>query len=229
MKRSSEMMPIQVEEPKLALDASVLAPVESSVFYLVVKCCIDILVSLVSILLLIPVFIIIAVCIKLDDRGPVLHFREIVGFRGRRFWAWKFRTMIVDADAYLFKHPEVMKTYLRNMKLEQDPRVTRVGRFLRKTSLDELPQLFNILFGQMSLVGPRIIHPSELPRYGVYGHKRLSVKPGLTGLWQVSGRQHVSYEERVTLDMHYIDHRSILFDLKIIVKTFKVFFIHTGA
>src|SRR5579864_5093070 len=121
MKRGSEMMPVQVKERKFAQDASVLATVESSVFYLVVKSCIDILVSLMGILLLIPVFMIIAVCIKLDDHGPVFHFREIVGFRGRRFWAWKFRTMIVDADAYLFKHPEVMKAYLRNMKLEHDP------------------------------------------------------------------------------------------------------------
>jgi lipopolysaccharide/colanic/teichoic acid biosynthesis glycosyltransferase len=179
--------------------------------------------------LLLPVFCIIALCIRIDDGGPVFHFREIIGFQGKRFRALKFRTMISNADAYLQLHPQLMKTYLQNMKLEQDPRVTRVGRFLRKTSLDELPQLFNILIGQMSLVGPRIIHPSELSRYGVYASKRLSVKPGLTGLWQISGRQHVSYEERVVLDMYYIDHRSILFDLLIIMKTLKVFIVHTGA
>jgi lipopolysaccharide/colanic/teichoic acid biosynthesis glycosyltransferase len=137
--------------------------------------------------------------------------------------------MITNADAYLQLHPQLMHTYLQNMKLEQDPRITRVGRFLRKTSLDELPQLFNVLVGQMSLVGPRIIHPSELSRYGVYAPKRLSVKPGLTGLWQISGRQHIAYEERIVLDMYYIDHRSILFDLLIIVRTLKVLVIHTGA
>ena len=115
------------------------------------------------------------------------------------------------------------------MKLVCDPRVTRVGRFLRKTSLDELPQLFNVLVGQMSLVGPRIIHPSELPRFGKFASKRLSVKPGITGLWQISGRQHISYEERVLLDMRYIDTRSFIVDFTILVKTLKVFIVHTGA
>src|SRR5262249_4180994 len=156
---------------------------------------------------------VIALCIKIDDRGPVLHFREIVGMHGKRFRPLKFRTMIPNADSYLQEHPQLMQVYCQNMKLERDPRVTRIGRFLRKTSIDELPQLLNVLMGQMSLVGPRIIHPSELSRYGVCAPKRLSVKPGLTGLWQVSGRQHFSYEERVVLDMYYIDHRSILFDL----------------
>src|SRR5881227_2068042 len=115
------------------------------------------------------------------------------------------------------------------MKLVCDPRVTRVGKFLRKTSLDELPQLFNVLVGQVSLVGPRIIHPSELPRFGQYAQKRLSVKPGITGLWQISGRQHISYDERVQLDMQYIDSRSLIGDLTILIKTLKVFIVHTGA
>ena len=137
--------------------------------------------------------------------------------------------MIPDAEAYLAKHPELMRKYQQHMKLEHDPRVTRTGRFLRKTSLDELPQLFNVLVGQMSLVGPRIIHPTELPRYGEYARKRLSVKPGITGLWQISGRQHISYNERVSFDMQYIDARSFLVDLIILVKTLKVFIVHTGA
>ena len=156
-------------------------------------------------------------------------FREIIGKNGRRFFALKFRTMIPDADMYLAKHPELMQKYQHNMKLERDPRVTRVGRFLRKTSVDELPQLFNVLVGQMSLVGPRIIHPSELPRYGKYAPKRLSVKPGITGLWQISGRQHISYDERVQLDMRYIDTCSFVVDFAILVKTLKVFIVHTGA
>jgi len=115
------------------------------------------------------------------------------------------------------------------MKLEHDPRIPRVARVLRKTSLDERPQLFNVLIGQMSLVGPRIIHPSELSRYGEYAQKRLSVQPGITGLWQISGRQHISYDERVSLDMRYIDSRSFSTDLVILLKTLKVFVIHTGA
>jgi exopolysaccharide production protein ExoY len=178
---------------------------------------------------LMPVFLVIALCIKLDDGAEILHFRQIIGQNGRRYFALKFRTMIRDADAYLAKHPELMRKYQQNMKLIYDPRVTRVGKFLRKTSLDELPQLFNVLVGQMSLVGPRMIHPSELVRYGNYAEKFLSVRPGITGLWQISGRQHISYDERVLLDMRYIDTRSFIADLAILVKTLKVFIVHTGA
>jgi exopolysaccharide production protein ExoY len=197
--------------------------------YHVIKRLLDIVLSAFGIVALIPVFAIIALCIKLDDGGPVLHWREIIGMHGRRFYALKFRTMIRNADEYLEKRPELMRKYQQNMKLIGDPRVTRMGKFLRKTSLDELPQLFNVLVGQMSLVGPRIIHPSELPRYGEYAQKRLSVRPGITGLWQISGRQHISYDERVRLDMHYIDHRSCMSDIVILLKTVKVFIVHTGA
>ncbi len=202
---------------------------EPTLFYHVTKRLVDVVLAIFGLPVLIPVFLIIAICIKLDDGGPVLHFREIIGYRGRRFYALKFRTMIPNADEYLANHPELMRKFLQNMKLAKDPRITRIGRFLRKTSLDELPQLFNVLFGQMSLVGPRIIHPSELPRYGKYAHKRLLVRPGITGLWQISGRQHISYDERVQLDMRYIDTRSFIVDLSILIKTLKVFIVHTGA
>lgn len=202
---------------------------EPSLLYYVIKRLLDIVLSISGIIVLMPVFVIIALCIKLDDGGPVLHFREIIGFHGRRFYALKFRTMIRNADEFLAKHPELLRKYQQNMKLIGDPRITRVGKFLRKTSLDELPQLFNVLVGQMSLVGPRIIHPSELPRYGEYAQKRLSVRPGITGLWQISGRQHISYDERVRLDMQYIDHRSCIADIVILLKTVKVFIVHTGA
>ncbi|HEX4851611.1 MAG TPA: sugar transferase [Puia sp.] len=201
-----------------------------TLFYHVTKRLIDVVLAAFGLLVLIPVFLIIAICIKLDDGGPVLHFREIIGYRGRRFYALKFRTMIPNADEYLANHPELMRKFQQNMKLARgDPRITHIGRFLRKTSLDELPQLVNVLFGHMSLVGPRIIHPSELPRYGKYAYKRLSVRPGITGLWQISGRQHISYDERVQLDMRYIDTRSFSIDLSILVKTLKVFIVHTGA
>jgi lipopolysaccharide/colanic/teichoic acid biosynthesis glycosyltransferase len=202
---------------------------EQSLTYHFVKRFLDVVLAFFGILALIPVFLVIAICIKLDDNGPILHFREIIGQNGRRFFALKFRTMRPDADEYLTKHPELMRKFQQNMKLERDPRITNVGRFLRKTSLDELPQLFNVLIGQMSLVGPRIIHPSELPRYGEYAQKRLSVRPGITGLWQISGRQHISYDERVLLDMRYIDNRSVVVDLFILLKTLKVFIVHTGA
>jgi lipopolysaccharide/colanic/teichoic acid biosynthesis glycosyltransferase len=200
-----------------------------SLLYHVLKRSLDIFVAVAGILLLLPVFLAIAVSIKLDDGGEVLHFREIIGKHGRRFFALKFRTMIPNADEYLVKHPELMQQYWQNMKLDNDPRITRFGQFLRKTSLDELPQLFNVLVGQMSLVGPRIIHPSELSRYGQWAQKRLSVRPGITGLWQISGRQHNSYNERVLLDLRYLDNRSTVNDLIILIKTFKVFIIHTGA
>jgi len=216
-------------EPLASVDQSDFAVRKASKLYLVSKQLFDFVMSLVGIILLLPVFFIIALYIKLDDGGPVLHFREIIGQHGRRFFALKFRTMIPDADAYLAQHPELMRKYQQNMKLKHDPRITHAGKFLRKTSLDELPQLLNVLVGQKSLVGPRIIHPSELPRYGEYAPKRLSVKPGITGLWQVSKRQHVSYDERVQLDMHYIDTRTFVFDLTILVKTLKVFIVHTGA
>ncbi len=202
---------------------------EISLLYTVSKRFLDIVIALFGMLLLLPVFTLIALCIKFDDGGPVLHFREIIGRHGRRFYALKFRTMIPDADRYLEKHPELLQKFRKNMKLENDPRVTRVGRFLRKTSLDELPQLYNVLIGQMTLIGPRIIHPSELPRYGKYAAKRLSLRPGITGLWQISGRQHISYQERVQLDMLYIDTRCFYVDLVILIKTLKVFIKHTGA
>ncbi len=202
---------------------------EPSVFYFVLKRVTDLVLALFGILVLLPLFIIVAVCIKMDDGGAVLHFREIIGKHGRRFYAFKFRTMRPDADEYLANHPELMRRYQQNMKLERDPRITKFGRFLRKTSLDELPQLFNVLTGQMSLVGPRIIHPSELPRYGEFAQKRLFVRPGITGLWQISGRQHINYDERVLLDMRYIDNRSFIVDFTILLKTLKVFIVHTGA
>jgi exopolysaccharide production protein ExoY len=228
-KRSEEAPISQIKASVHAgmINASIVRTPSS--FYVIFKRLLDIVLSFFGILALVPVFIFIAICIKLDDGGNILHFREIVGSHGRRFFALKFRTMRADADEYLARHPELMRKFQQNMKLERDPRITRVGRVLRKTSLDELPQLLNVLVGQMSLVGPRIIHPSELPRYGECAQKRLSVKPGITGLWQISGRQHISYDERVLLDMRYIDNRSLIVDITILVKTLKVFIVHTGA
>ena len=202
---------------------------EPSLFYYFFKRLIDFVLVAIGLIALLPVFLAIAICIKLDDGGDILHFREVIGQHGKRFYALKFRTMIANADEYLERHPELLQKYLQNMKLENDPRITRVGRFLRKASLDELPQLFNVLLGQMSLVGPRIIHPSELPRYGEYAQKRHSVRPGITGLWQISGRQHINYDERVLLDIAYIDTRSLTGDLALLFKTLKVLVIHTGG
>lgn len=199
-----------------------------SSLYRVMKRFIDIVFSLIGIIFLLAVFLVVAICVKLNDGASILYFREIVGLHGRRFFALKFRTMIPDADTFLEKHPEIQREFNQHMKLMYDPRVTRIGGFLRRTSLDELPQLFNVLIGQMSLVGPRMIHPTELARYGAFAEKRLSVKPGITGLWQLYGRHQDSLEKRITLDMQYIDSCNIFLDLLILLKTIKVFVVHTG-
>lgn len=199
-----------------------------SQLYYVSKRLIDIVLSLISIVVLIPVFLVIALFIKLGDGGRILYHREMVGLRGGYFRMLKFRTMIQDADTYLQEQAELMEEFQQNIKLKRDPRITRVGRFLRKTYLDELPQLFNVLIGQMSLVGPRAIHQSELVLYGEYAGKRNSVKPGITGLWQISPDRHQCYEERIPLDMQYIDTCSFIVDLVILLKTLKVFIVHTG-
>ena len=159
-----------------------------------------------------------AVLIKLEDGGPVIHRRRVLGPQGE-FDALKLRTMHVDADRILQQHPHLMAEYIRNFKLKDDPRITRVGRLLRRWSLDELPQFFNVLKGQMSLVGPRMITRPELEKYGPHRDLLLTVKPGLTGHWQVSGRQEVSYEERVRMDVFYIQNWSPWLDFKILLKT----------
>ena len=234
MEHVTTTLPKRSDNLSVTLDSRLAKPTTEMVCspsraYYFVKRASDIVLALFGLIALSPVFLGVALYIKLIDGGPVLHFREIIGMHGKHFYAWKFRTMIPDADAYLAQRPDLLLKYQQNMKLRDDPRITKTGKFLRKTSLDELPQLVNVLIGQMTLVGPRIIHPSELQRFGTYAHKRLSIKPGITGLWQISGRQHVCYDERVMLDMYYIDSRSLLGDLLILIKTLKVFVIHTGA
>jgi len=200
-----------------------------SLFYYALKRLIDIILAVVGVVLLLPVFLVIAICIKLDDGGDILYFREMIGLRGRNFTILKFRTMIRNADAYLEQHPELKLEYEKNMKLDDDPRVTRLGRFLRRTYLDELPQLFNVLTGHMSLVGPRSLPAHELTLYGEYAQKRLTVKPGVTGSWQVSENRYSSYAKRILLDMQYIDNRSFFLDLIILLKTLKVLIVQAGV
>jgi lipopolysaccharide/colanic/teichoic acid biosynthesis glycosyltransferase len=171
-----------------------------------------------GILVLSPLFVIIAAAVKLGDGGPVIHRRRFVGITGE-FDAFKFRSMRPDADQILSANPELRREFEKNFKLQNDPRITRVGSVLRKYSLDELPHLFNVLFGQMSLVGPRMITAPELPKYGGYQEMLRTVKPGITGYWQVNGRQEVAFSERVEMDMYYIAHWSFLLDLKILALT----------
>jgi lipopolysaccharide/colanic/teichoic acid biosynthesis glycosyltransferase len=174
--------------------------------------------SAILLALLSPVIAVLALTIKLQDGGPVIHRRRVVG-PGGEFDAFKLRSMRVDADEILNKDPDLRREFEINFKLKQDPRITRAGGFIRRTSLDELPQLFNVLRGQMSLVGPRMITPVELTKFGEAGWIFSAVKPGLTGYWQIQGRQEVSYDERVAMDLYYVQHWSLLLDLKILLMT----------
>lgn len=185
----------------------------------VLKQTLDHTLTLIGMIVLAPFLFIIALLIKLDSPGPVLHRRRVMGVNGREFDAFKFRTMHVDGDRILAQNPELLAKLVENHKLKEDPRVTRVGKILRRFSLDELPQLINVLKMDMSLVGPRMISPVEIDQYDKWDINLLTVKPGLTGLWQVSGRSDVSYRERVRLDMHYIRNWSIWLDIKIILQT----------
>jgi len=193
-----------------------------------VKRCIDLLGAGILILALLPVLIVIGLVVFLDDGWPVIYRRRVLGTTGE-FDAFKFRTMMRDADSVLATNPALKAEFERNFKLKDDPRITRAGAFLRKLSLDELPQLFNVLRGQMSLVGPRMITAAELHKYGPYKHLLLSVKPGLTGYWQVRGRQNVCYEDRVRMDLHYIEKWSLSMDLKILFETPRKVFKREGA
>jgi len=183
-----------------------------------VKRCIDLLGAGILIFMFFPVLIVIGLLIVLDDGWPVIYRRRVVGTTGE-FDAFKFRTMMRDADSILAANLALKAEFERNFKLKDDPRIIRAGAFLRKLSLDELPQLFNVLRGQMSLVGPRMITAAELDKYGPHKQLLLSVKPGLTGYWQVRGRQNVSYEERVRMDLHYIGSWSLSMDIKILFET----------
>lgn len=203
---------------------------ERNISYYIIKRTIDIIGSLCGIILLCPFMFITAVAIKLDSKGPIIFAHKRLGYNGTIIKVYKFRTMVTNAQELLEKlTPEQKKEFQKNFKLEHDPRITHIGNFLRKSSIDELPQLFNILIGNMTIVGPRPIVPKELIKYGQYGSKFLSVKPGLTGLWQVSGRSNTTYEERIQLDMKYIDNRSILGDIGIIFKTFGAVFKKVGS
>ena len=185
----------------------------------ILKTLMDYALTLVVVVLISPLLILLALIVKLDSPGPVIYRRRVMGRGGTQFDAWKFRTMVVNGDEILAAHPDLKARWERDQKLEDDPRVTRSGTWMRKLSLDELPQLFNVLCGQMSLVGPRMFAPVELVRYGDAVDEILSVKPGITGLWQVSGRSNLSYGDRARLDLEYTRTRSVWTDLKLLALT----------
>lgn len=180
----------------------------------------DIISASIGILFLLPLFIVLAILVKLDSKGPIFFSHKRIGKNGKIIGIYKFRSMVSNSEE-IFKNftEEQNKEFEKNFKLDDDPRITKIGGFLRKTSLDELPQLLNIIKGDMSVVGPRPIVRAEVEKYGVCADKLFSVKPGLTGFWQANGRSDTTYEERVQMDMYYIDNRSFLLDIRIILKT----------
>lgn len=197
---------------------------------IILKRIMDVVGASLGIIILLPVFLIVAILIKLEDsKGPVLFKQVRVGQKQQEFTMYKFRSMVSNAEELLESLLSYNETTGAMFKMKKDPRVTKIGRFIRKTSIDELPQLFNVLKGNMSLVGPRPPLPREVAEYSDYHKKRLLVKPGCTGLWQVSGRSNIGFEEMVELDLKYIKKKNVFFDFRIILKTIKVMFSSKGA
>jgi exopolysaccharide biosynthesis polyprenyl glycosylphosphotransferase len=193
--------------------------------YLVTKRIMDIVLSSVGIIFLFPVFALVSILIKLEDpKGPVFFAQMRIGKNEKPFKMYKFRSMVTNAEELLEKLLDKNEISGAMFKMKDDPRITRIGKFIRKTSIDELPQLFNVLRGDMSLVGPRPPLPREVEDYTSYDKQRLLVTPGCTGLWQVSGRNSVGFSEMVELDLQYIRESSFLNDIKIIMKTVLVLF-----
>ncbi|ABK60595.1 sugar transferase [Clostridium novyi] len=208
-----------MEELNLNKKIRIKSQFKKSTSYFVIKKIIDIVGSLCGIVILSPIMIITAIAIKLDSKGPVFFSQERVGKNGKIFKMYKFRSMIINAEEVLYKLKEKNEMSGPMFKMKDDPRVTRVGKFIRKTSIDELPQLINILKGEMSLVGPRPNLPSEVEQFSDYQRLKLLAKPGLTCYWQVSGRNNIDFEEWMELDIKYIKERSTWVDIKLIFKT----------
>lgn len=239
-------LPPTSQDQALTLDREILVETIPSVGFLgyeTFKRAIDLIGSLMGIVLLSPLMIIMALLIKLDSKGPVLaDIPKRVGEDGKLFKMYKFRSMVVGAHELLHEDPqfkELLEKYQQNsykLGIDEDPRITRVGKFIRKTSIDELPQLFNILRGEMSLVGPRAYNPFELeeqqekyPFTKRFVKIILSARPGLTGVWQVSGRSEINFDKRVELDAKYVQRRSIFYDFWLILNTIPAVLLGKGA
>jgi lipopolysaccharide/colanic/teichoic acid biosynthesis glycosyltransferase len=179
----------------------------------------DLVLAVVGITASLPIIAFLAVLVVLDSPGPPFYRRSMAGREAQPFWMLKLRTMVVDADRIIESDPALYSEWRQNHKLKNDPRITRLGYFLRKYSLDELPQFLNVLRGEMSVIGPRPLAPSGVEDFGEVKDIILSVRPGLTGLWQVSGRQETTLAQRIELDIWYIEHASVWLDLKILWRT----------
>lgn len=198
--------------------------------YILAKRCLDFVGALCGLIVLFPVFFIVAVLIKYEDPNGPIFFKQIrMGKNGRDFYMYKFRSMVTDAEKRLEDLLHQNEVSGAMFKMKDDPRVTKIGKFIRRTSIDELPQLINVLKGEMSLVGPRPPLPREVQEYTNYDRQRLMVKPGCTGIWQISGRSSLSFTEMVELDIEYIINRSLILDLKIIIKTVRVMLFDKNA
>ncbi|MBD7916450.1 sugar transferase [Clostridium sp. Sa3CUN1] len=192
--------------------------------YSISKRIIDILGAVVGLIILSPILIIVSILIKLESKGPIIFSQKRVGLNGKEFNMYKFRSMVVNAEELKEKLAEKNEMSGPMFKIKDDPRITKVGKFIRKTSIDEIPQLFNVLMGEMSLVGPRPSLPNEVREFEPWMLKRLDVKPGLTCYWQVMGRNNIDFENWMKLDLQYVEDRSFLLDLKLIFKTLFVLF-----
>lgn len=205
----------------------------NEITYSFLKRTVDITASATALLLLSPVFLVTSLAIKNDSKGPAMFTQKRIGKDGKLFEIYKFRTMVPDADKKLFEllenDEEAAKEYKLNKKLKNDPRITKVGNFLRKTSIDELPQLINVLKGDMSLVGPRPYLPREIDDMGSYYDTIIESRPGITGLWQVSGRSNTTFEDRLEFDMEYNENKGFFYDMGLLTKTVGVVLNKDGA
>jgi exopolysaccharide biosynthesis polyprenyl glycosylphosphotransferase len=197
---------------------------EDGIIYKYSKRLLDIICSLLGLIILSPILLIVAILIKLESKGPVIFSQKRVGLNENEFKMYKFRSMVENAEELKEKLAKQNEMSGPMFKMKEDPRVTKVGKFIRKTSIDELPQLINVLKGDMSLVGPRPSLPKEVEKFESWMLDRLSVKPGLTCYWQVSGRNNIDFQDWMKLDLQYVEDRSFLLDLKLIFKTFFVLF-----
>ena len=208
-----------IETTSLRTQSDVKTKISKKV-YIKIKRVIDVILASVALILLSPLFAIIAIAIKIDSKGPVFFAHKRIGKNGKIIKLYKFRSMVINAEELIKSFtPEQMKEYKENYKLTNDPRITKVGKFLRKTSLDELPQLINIINGDLSIIGPRPLVADELEKYGVNKDKFLSVTPGLTGYWAANGRSNTTYEQRMEMELYYIDNLSLKMDIKVFFKT----------
>ncbi len=198
-------------------------------YYAKIKAIEDFVLALIFLVILSPAFLVIAILIRKDSPGPVFYRHRVLGLHKRPFEALKFRTMYQNANEIIEANPELKEQFTQNFKLKNDPRVTHLGSFLRKYSIDELPQLINVIMGQMSLVGPRFICPDELEKYGKWSTNLFTVKPGMTGFWQTTGRSDVSYEERVRSDMYYIRNWTVWLDIYYLIRTIPAVITKKGA